>query len=142
MGTTRDPLLSASRKRRSVAASCLTSAATHSFPRARRLFPERTLAQFLSRQGENVNVYTFEKLGVAPIREGLRIWWTCSAWTRSSWWTAVLTFSCAAMKLASAHRQKTWQAWLPLQLFPCRRGSLLVLVSESIATTVFVMPIV
>jgi hypothetical protein len=33
-------------------------------------FPERTLAQFLSRRGENVTVYAFEKLGVAPIREG------------------------------------------------------------------------
>jgi len=33
-------------------------------------FPERTLAQFLSQRGENVRVYAFEKLGVAPIREG------------------------------------------------------------------------
>lgn len=33
-------------------------------------FPEHTLAQFLSRRGENVKVYAFEKLGVAPIREG------------------------------------------------------------------------
>jgi hypothetical protein len=33
-------------------------------------FPERTLAQLLSRRGETVNVYGFEKLGVAPIREG------------------------------------------------------------------------
>jgi hypothetical protein len=33
-------------------------------------FPERSLAQFLSRQGEPVTVYAFEKLGVAPIREG------------------------------------------------------------------------
>ncbi len=33
-------------------------------------FPERALAQFLSRRGENVRVYAFEKLGVAPIREG------------------------------------------------------------------------
>src|ERR1700687_3610039 len=33
-------------------------------------FPERTLAQFLSRRGENVKVFAFEKLGVAPIREG------------------------------------------------------------------------
>jgi hypothetical protein len=33
-------------------------------------FPERTLAQFLSRRGENVTVYAFEKLGVAPIRAG------------------------------------------------------------------------
>lgn len=33
-------------------------------------FPERTLAQFLSRRGENVQIYAFEKLGVAPIREG------------------------------------------------------------------------
>jgi hypothetical protein len=33
-------------------------------------FPERTLAQFLSRRGENVKVYAFEKLGVRPVREG------------------------------------------------------------------------
>ena len=33
-------------------------------------FPERTLSQFLSRRGENVSVYAFEKLGVGPIREG------------------------------------------------------------------------
>ena len=33
-------------------------------------FPERTLAQFLSRRGENVRIFAFEKLGVAPIREG------------------------------------------------------------------------
>ena len=33
-------------------------------------FPERTLAQFLSRRGRDVTVYAFEKLGVAPIREG------------------------------------------------------------------------
>jgi hypothetical protein len=33
-------------------------------------FPERALAQFLSRQGESVTVYAFEKLGVAPVREG------------------------------------------------------------------------
>ena len=33
-------------------------------------FPERTLAQFLSRRGENVSIYAFERLGVAPIREG------------------------------------------------------------------------
>jgi hypothetical protein len=33
-------------------------------------FPERALAQFLSRRGEDVEVYAFEKLGVAPIREG------------------------------------------------------------------------
>lgn len=32
-------------------------------------FPERDLAQFLTRRGENVRVYAFEKLGVAPIRE-------------------------------------------------------------------------
>jgi len=32
-------------------------------------FPERTLAQFLSQRGENVTVYAFEKLGVAPLRE-------------------------------------------------------------------------
>jgi len=33
-------------------------------------FPERTLAQFLSRRGENVRIYAFEQLGVAPIQEG------------------------------------------------------------------------
>jgi hypothetical protein len=33
-------------------------------------FPERTLAQFLSQLGENVTIYAFEKLGVAPVREG------------------------------------------------------------------------
>ena len=33
-------------------------------------FPERTLAQFLSRQRENVTIYAFEKLGVAQICEG------------------------------------------------------------------------
>ena len=33
-------------------------------------FPERTLAQFLSQRGEKVTVYAFEKLGVAPVREG------------------------------------------------------------------------
>lgn len=33
-------------------------------------FPERTLARFLSQREENVTVYAFEKLGVAPIREG------------------------------------------------------------------------
>jgi hypothetical protein len=33
-------------------------------------FPERTLAQYLSQRGGNVRVYAFEKLGVAPIREG------------------------------------------------------------------------
>jgi len=33
-------------------------------------FPERTLAQFLSRRGQDVTVYAFEKLGVAPVREG------------------------------------------------------------------------
>jgi hypothetical protein len=33
-------------------------------------FPERTLAQFLSRRGENVRIYAFERLGVVPIREG------------------------------------------------------------------------
>jgi hypothetical protein len=32
-------------------------------------FPERSLAQFLSRRGDNVTIYAFEKLGVAPIRE-------------------------------------------------------------------------
>jgi len=33
-------------------------------------FPERTLARFLSRRGENVRIYAFEQLGVAPIQEG------------------------------------------------------------------------
>lgn len=33
-------------------------------------FPERTLAQFLSHRGDEVKVYAFEKLGVAPVREG------------------------------------------------------------------------
>lgn len=33
-------------------------------------FPERILAEFLSRRGQNVTVYAFEKLGVAPVREG------------------------------------------------------------------------
>ena len=33
-------------------------------------FPERTLAEFLSRRGQNVTVYAFDKLGVAPVREG------------------------------------------------------------------------
>lgn len=33
-------------------------------------FPERTLAQFLSQRGDNVTVYAFEKMGVAPTREG------------------------------------------------------------------------
>jgi hypothetical protein len=33
-------------------------------------FPERSLAQFLSRPGENVGIYAFEQLGIAPIREG------------------------------------------------------------------------
>ena len=33
-------------------------------------FPERTLAQFLSRRGKNVRIYAFERLGVTPIREG------------------------------------------------------------------------
>jgi len=33
-------------------------------------FPERTLAQFLSRRGESIKIYAFEKMGVAPIREG------------------------------------------------------------------------
>jgi hypothetical protein len=33
-------------------------------------FPERSLAQFLSRRGDNVRMYAFEQLGVAPIREG------------------------------------------------------------------------
>src|SRR5215471_5261811 len=32
-------------------------------------FPERTLAQFLSRHGENIRIFAFEKMGVAPIRE-------------------------------------------------------------------------
>jgi hypothetical protein len=33
-------------------------------------FPERSLAQFLSRREENVRIYAFQRLGVAPIREG------------------------------------------------------------------------
>jgi uncharacterized protein DUF1152 len=33
-------------------------------------FPERTLAKFLSTQGENGTIYAFERLGVAPIQEG------------------------------------------------------------------------
>jgi hypothetical protein len=33
-------------------------------------FPERTLARFLSRRGDQVSVYTFQKEGVAPVREG------------------------------------------------------------------------
>ena len=33
-------------------------------------FPERTLARFLSRRGDATTVYTFEKGGVAPVREG------------------------------------------------------------------------
>src|ERR1700747_3175050 len=33
-------------------------------------FPERSLAQFLSRRQENVRIYAFEQLGVAPVREG------------------------------------------------------------------------
>jgi hypothetical protein len=33
-------------------------------------FPERTLARFLSRRGESVCVYAFDKLGVAPVQEG------------------------------------------------------------------------
>jgi len=33
-------------------------------------FPERSLAQFLSRREDNVRIYAFEQLGVAPIREG------------------------------------------------------------------------
>jgi hypothetical protein len=33
-------------------------------------FPERTLARFLSRSGAPVTIYTFDKLGVAPVREG------------------------------------------------------------------------
>jgi hypothetical protein len=32
-------------------------------------FPERTLARFLSRRGAPASVYTFDKLGVAPVRE-------------------------------------------------------------------------
>src|SRR5258707_130594 len=35
-------------------------------------FPERTLAQFLSRRGESVTVYAFEKMGVAPTRAGYK----------------------------------------------------------------------
>jgi hypothetical protein len=33
-------------------------------------FPERTLARFLARRGEPSVVYAFDKMGVAPIREG------------------------------------------------------------------------
>ena len=33
-------------------------------------FPERTLARFFFQQGRDLAVYAFEKLGVAPIREG------------------------------------------------------------------------
>ncbi|MBZ5687580.1 MAG: DUF1152 domain-containing protein [Acidobacteriia bacterium] len=33
-------------------------------------FPERMLAAFLSRRGENITIYAFEKSGVAAIREG------------------------------------------------------------------------
>jgi hypothetical protein len=33
-------------------------------------FPERTLARFLARGGESVTVYAFDKVGVAPVREG------------------------------------------------------------------------
>jgi hypothetical protein len=33
-------------------------------------FPERVLAEFLSRRGESITIYAFEKLGVAPVREG------------------------------------------------------------------------
>jgi hypothetical protein len=33
-------------------------------------FPERTLARFLSSRGDPVSVYAFDKLGVAPVREG------------------------------------------------------------------------
>jgi hypothetical protein len=35
-------------------------------------FPERVLAEFLSGRGQNVTVYAFDKLGVAPIREAYR----------------------------------------------------------------------
>jgi hypothetical protein len=37
-----------------------------------RYFPERTLARFLRARGEPATVYTFDKLGVAPVREGYR----------------------------------------------------------------------
>jgi hypothetical protein len=33
-------------------------------------FPERTLARFLAARGDPATVYTFDKLGVAPVREG------------------------------------------------------------------------
>ena len=33
-------------------------------------FPERSLAQFLARREQNIRIYAFERLGVAPIREG------------------------------------------------------------------------
>lgn len=35
-------------------------------------FPERTLAQLLSRRGEETTIYAFDKLGVVPVREGYR----------------------------------------------------------------------
>src|SRR3989442_282248 len=34
-----------------------------------RYFPERTLARFLERQGEDVTVYALDKVGVVPVRE-------------------------------------------------------------------------
>ena len=33
-------------------------------------FPERALSKFLAQRGENPTVYAFEKVGVAPVREG------------------------------------------------------------------------
>jgi hypothetical protein len=67
-------------------------------------FPERALAQFLSRREENVRIYAFEKLGVAPIREGythlvqsLALDALCSSMG------APTSFS-VAMKQVSAHR--------------------------------------
>lgn len=35
-------------------------------------FPERTLAAYLSRRGENVSVYAFERIGVQAVRDGYR----------------------------------------------------------------------
>jgi hypothetical protein len=36
-------------------------------------FPERALARFLARRGEDARVYAFDKLGVQPIRAGYRL---------------------------------------------------------------------
>lgn len=37
-----------------------------------RYFPERTLAGFLSRRGESVTIYAFERMGVQAVRDGYR----------------------------------------------------------------------